>query len=81
MLRLFNWIGLTRVREDGTIYWPISVSPWTFWKIALQHPFEKQFGAFGVFRNKSGVVKWVSGRLLPRRWGVRILGLEIGDRG
>ena len=36
---------------------------------------------FGVFRNQPGFIKWVPGRIMPRRWGIRILGLEIGDRG
>lgn len=39
------------------------------------------FCAFGVFRNLPWVIKWEKGRLLPRRWGFHILGLEIGDRG
>jgi hypothetical protein len=44
-------------------------------------PFGCPYAAFGVFRNLPGVIKWEPGRLLPRRWGVQILGLEIGDRG
>jgi len=44
-------------------------------------PFGCPFAAFGVFRNLPGVVKWENGRMLPRRWGVQIFGLEIGDRG
>jgi hypothetical protein len=44
-------------------------------------PFGCPYAAFGVFRNLPGVTKWEPGRLLPRRWGVQIFGLEIGDRG
>lgn len=44
-------------------------------------PWGSSISAFGVFRNLPGVIKWEKGRLLPRRWGFHILGLEIGDRG
>ncbi len=44
-------------------------------------PYGCPFSAFGVFRNVPGVIKWEKGRLLPRRWGIQIFGLEIGDRG
>ena len=65
----------------GLIY----ISPWWHWKIALFNPpwREDPFlgGWFGLFRNKPGVIKWIPGRLLPRRWGFYILGFEFGDRG
>lgn len=34
-----------------------------------------------MFRNRPGVIKWMPGRLLPRRWGIGWAGFEIGDRG
>lgn len=44
-------------------------------------PWGFSISAFGMFRNLPGVIKWEKGRLLPRRWGFHIFGLEIGDRG
>lgn len=32
-------------------------------------------------RNQPGVIKWLPGRLLPRRRGFGICGFEFGDRG
>lgn len=39
------------------------------------------FRMFGVFHNPPNIIKWEKGRLLPRRWGFHIWGIEIGDRG
>lgn len=37
---------------------------------------------FYIFRNVPGVIKWIPGKLLPRRWGFGIFGLiEFGSRG
>jgi hypothetical protein len=41
----------------------------------------KMHGWFYLFRNRPGVIKWLPGRMLPRRWGFGILGFEFGDRG
>jgi hypothetical protein len=70
-------VGLVRVQErDGRVVWPVRVCPpetWR-WMIRSDEP-------VGVFRNLPGVVRRVPGRLLPRRWGFYVLGLEVGDRG
>ena len=35
-----------------------------------------------IFRNLPHVIKWIPGRILPRRWGIGFFGLiEFGDRG
>jgi hypothetical protein len=81
LVDLLVWFGLVRRLEGGKLRWPIYVSPWEMWKVAFWHPFDRHFGWFCLFRNKPGVIKWQKGRLLPRRWGFRVLGLEIGDRG
>lgn len=76
MKKLFIWIGLIRVKEDGSIRWPLSFPRWNtmryYWKT---HPWPY------VFTCPKGTIKWVKGRLLPRRWGVGWLGVEFGDRG
>lgn len=75
------------VRQPARVRWPVHVNSWTSWKIAFFNvPWSRSYchalqGWFGVFRNSPGVIKWQQGRLLPRRWGFYILGLEIGDRG
>lgn len=80
-------IGVIRRRHDGSIRWPVSVLPWEMWKLhARNHGWRRDHcpmigGWFCVFRNRPGVIRWEPGRMLPRRWGVRIIGLEIGDRG
>lgn len=33
------------------------------------------FAPLGVFGNLPGVIKWIPGRLLPRRWGFHVFGL------
>lgn len=82
MIRLLLWIGIVRRRDNGTIRWPVYVAPWWIWKVQARNPFDRQIGGwFGLFRNLPGLIKWEKGRLLPRRWGFRVLGLEIGDRG
>lgn len=75
-------IGLVRRRAtDRTVVWPISIEPWHMWKFLLFRADGRLFKRFALFRNRPEVVKWIPGRLLPRRWGFHILGLEIGDRG
>jgi hypothetical protein len=74
--RIAFLIGVLRMRPDGTIRWPVHVDSWRMWKYLAKHePW------FGVFRNLPGVVRHVPGQLLPRRWGVRVIGFEFGDRG
>ena len=82
LLRLLCRIGLIR-RDEGTrkVIWPIRVDPFHMWHFWVFHAGCKTFPRIGVFRNLPGVVKWIPGRLLPRRWGFRVLGLEVGDRG
>jgi hypothetical protein len=46
---------------------PVSISPWPWWKFMYR---SKSY--CGLFRNKKGVI--------PGRWGIYILGLEIGSR-
>lgn len=75
-VRALLYIGLIRVNALDEIRWPIYICNWTTWVVLWR---SRDF--FGVFRNRDGIVKWESGRLLPRRWGFHILGLEIGDRG
>lgn len=54
----------------------VKVAPWGWWVFMWKM---RQF--VGLFRNKPGVIKWRKGKLLPRRWGFYVLGLEVGDRG
>lgn len=69
-------LGIVSVCHNGELHWPISISSRHMWRFLIRHePW------FGVFRNSPGVIKWVQNRWLPWRWGVRFLGLEIGDRG
>lgn len=77
---LLLWVGLVRLR-DGRLRWPVHIAPAHFWWFLLRRADGRLFRRFGLFRNKPEVVKWLPGRLLPRRWGFFILGLEIGDRG
>jgi hypothetical protein len=81
IITLLLRIGLIRLRADGSIRWPIHVKPTHWWLFLLVHGGHHPFRRFGVFRNQPGFVKWLPGRLLPRRWGFYVLGLEIGDRG
>lgn len=76
MIRLLLWTGLVARNRDGRIVWPFHVAPW----FVIRHHF--LYGQrFYIFRNLPGVIKWVPGRLLPRRWGFGICGFEFGDRG
>ncbi len=84
MLKLLLRIGLVTRRHDGTIRWPVHVSPWHCWRDTFYYPdlMWKFWGVVYVFRNRPGVIKWREGRLLPVRWGFGIAGLiEFGDRG
>jgi hypothetical protein len=69
-------VGLVRLRQDGTVRWPVRWSSREWWLFMW-----RQRDFVGLFRNKPGVRKDEPGRWLPRRWGFYILGLEIGDRG
>lgn len=76
LVRLLLRIGLVALRGNGTIAWPWS---WPRWDIFVMY---LRYGPrLYLFRNLRGVVKWVPGRLLPRRWGFGICGFEFGDRG
>lgn len=92
LIRLLVWIGLVKIRHDGTVRWPFSFPPsWVWkemWSDLLQgtNPLLTLRALSGYwlpyrFRNLPGVIKWVPGRLLPRRWGFGWLGFEFGDRG
>lgn len=83
ILRLLIRIGFVRRKHDGKIRWPFTVPPlhvfssWrTFVAWCRWHGWKPY-----VFRNLPGVVKWIPGRLLPRRWGIGWCGFEFGDRG
>ena len=79
MIAVLSWLGIVRVRDDGSIRWPLHVVPLKCWR--------GYWGAFwrqkpvGLFRNRPGVISTLPGRVLPRRWGFFVLGVEIGDRG
>lgn len=81
MIELLRRIGLVRIDPiTGYARWPFYIWPKDHWKVFMW-PAVGERDLFGVFRNRPNVIKWEKGRLLPRRWGVRIWGLEIGDRG
>jgi hypothetical protein len=80
MIRLLQWIGLVRLR-DGRVRWPFYVWPAWLWRARFWPACGKREPLVGVFRNLPGVVKWEPRRLLPRRWGIWVLGFEFGDRG
>lgn len=76
IIKLLNWIGITRYKDDGSVRWPVSLpsKDWFMYHVKCNRkPYR--------FRNLPGVIKWEKGRLLPRRWGGGWLGIEIGDRG
>lgn len=76
LIKILLWVGIIRIRDNGTIRWPIDIPPWHVFKYYCKcdrMPYR--------FRNLPGVIKWEKGRLLPRRWGGGWLGFEIGDRG
>lgn len=82
-IRFLLWVGFVNISNSfpapGTrpgIRWPFSAPPMrNFWT------WRRTWGTFYVFRNQPGVIKWLPGRLLPRRWGFGICGFEFGDRG
>lgn len=82
-MKVLLWIGLVAKAHDGSIHWPFRFAPrWVFRSWPELHGWMRFHGPFYVFHNLPGVIKWVPGRLLPRRWGFGIYGLiEIGDRG
>ena len=82
MIKFLLWVGLVAKRHDGTIAWPFHSPPaWAFSSGRGFKHYCRLTGGFYVFRNLPGVVKWVPGRLLPRRWGFGVCGFEFGDRG
>lgn len=86
MIRLLLFIGLIARKSNGKIAWPFRAPPmWLIpycWKARSIRPFTAFHGWKPyLFRNVPGVIKWVPGRLLPRRWGFGWLGFEFGDRG
>jgi hypothetical protein len=76
VIRALRRIGLVRLKSDRSVKWPIHVHPRHMWRYTFRHE-----PPIGFFRNLPRVVKWEKGRLLPRRWGIRIFIIEIGDRG
>lgn len=85
-MKFLCWLGVIARRRDGTIHWPISIEPWHMWKVQWVsfkrgEWFNAPFAPFGLFRNLPGVIKWIPGRVLPRRWGFFVFGIEVGDRG
>lgn len=85
MVGLLLKAGVVRRRDDGSLRWPVHVAPWWIWRVRFHCLIAGEWvnapvAAFGVFRNLPGVRRDV-GTWLPRRWGVQILGLEIGQRG
>lgn len=76
VINLLLYIGLVTRRPDGTVRGPLHIPPYEhFWHYVKFGP------RVYVFRNLPGVIKWLPGRLLPRRWGIGICGFEFGDRG
>ena len=83
VLRFLLWLGfVARSSDKVTIDFPFHMPPrhaFKTWRCFKHHC---QFhGPFYIFRNRPGVIKWIPGRLLPRRWGFGIYGFEFGDRG
>ncbi len=58
----------------------LNIAPWHCW-VALWRSRVIQDKRWGFFRNRPAVIKWIPGRLLPRRWGFYVLGFEFGERG
>jgi hypothetical protein len=85
LIRLLLWIGfISRDVMDGKIDWPFNAPPrWVFksWRSFRGHCLFYNNARPYIFRNRKGVVKWIPGRLLPRRWGIGWCGFEFGDRG
>jgi hypothetical protein len=83
MIRLLIWIGFVRRDRSGKIVWPFRAPPkwmWKHWSDIKAYWYFYGWKPYR-FRNLPGVIKWVPGRLLPRRWGFGWLGFEFGDRG
>ena len=86
-IRVLAKVGLVAIDRKGVVHWPFYIAPWEMWKMYFlnpewSHSHCKAIGGwFAFFRNSPGVIKWIPGRLLPRRWGFRIIGFEFGDRG
>ena len=82
IIRLLIWIGLTSRLPNGKLFVPFNGPArhhWRSWRDLWAYM--RFNGPFYVFRNRPGVVKWIPGRLLPRRWGFGVFGFEFGDRG
>lgn len=85
MLRLLLKAGIVRRNNDGSLRWPVSISPWHIWSTMLRCAWQRKdwLGSnpwFGVFRNDPRFIRDV-GTWLPRRWGFYVFGLEVGQRG
>lgn len=81
MIKLLLRVGLVK-RRDGKIVWPFHAPPshvFTSWKMFRGHC--TFWGPFYLLRNPPECLKWLPGRLLPRRWGFGVFGFEFGDRG
>lgn len=76
MIKFLLWVGFVAKRQDGSIAWPFHTPPMHVFMYQVRRD-RKPYR----FRNLPGVIKWVPGRLLPRRWGGGWLGFEFGDRG
>lgn len=68
-------VGITRPIATG-FRSPVQIGSPEWWAFMWR---SKDFA--GLFRNRPGVIRDIPGRLLPRRWGFYVLGLEVGDRG
>lgn len=93
-LRFLLWVGFCQVNnpwkyclETGewqdqppVIRWPFHWGPKHIW---YYHWCQMKRGKeiAGVFRNSPGVITWMPGVLLPRRWGFYFMGFEFGQRG
>lgn len=77
-------LGFCRRRDDGTIRWPFAIGPWWHFKCQVRCLLRGQMCVatpIGLFRNLPGVIKWIPGSLLPRRWGFCFFTFEFGQRG
>ena len=81
IIRLLIWVGLTRRIDNGKLFVPFHWPPKHVFMTHLRAGGKRGFKRVYVFRNVPGVVKWIPGRLLPRRWGIGFCGIEFGDRG
>jgi hypothetical protein len=88
IIKLLLWIGFITRRQNGSIDWPFDVPPRCMFRYEDGRIFSGWRAYAGMtkwrpylFRNKPGVIKWLPGRLLPRRWGIGWAGFEFGDRG